>query len=157
MRHVLKPTQIIPLLLCFALSACAGESTETTTPAASSAEQSGLSQAQLEHGIGPIEAFDPGPIDASLAATGLELYTIKCSACHKMGERYVGPDLRLVTDTRSPAYVMNMILNPEEMIQKHPEARALFAQFMTPMANQSLTQDEARAILEYLRQVAASN
>ena len=144
------------LLFCFSLTACSGESSDTPSPASSATEQSGLSQTELEHGIGPIEAFDPGPIDATLVAKGLDLFTIKCSACHQMGKRYVGPDLQKVTTTRSPAFVMNMILNPEEMIQKHPEAKALFEQFMTPMANQSLTEDEARAILEYLRQVAVS-
>jgi len=155
MTH-LKLTQTILLLVCLLLTACSGESSDTEAQTSSAAVPEGLSQAQIEHGIGPIEAFDPGPIDAALAATGLEVYTIKCSACHKMSDRYVGPPLGLVTTLRSPAYIMNMMLNPEEMVQKHPEARALFAQFMTPMPSQNLTEEDARAILEYLRQQASS-
>jgi mono/diheme cytochrome c family protein len=138
-------------IVIFALfmAACGGGQSEA--PNAASTAATGLSAAQLEHGIGPVEAFDPGPIDPNLADHGQEVFTIKCSACHKMDTRYVGPPLGDVTSRRSPAYVMNMILNPAEMVEKHPEAKALFAQFMTPMPNQSLTKDEARAVLEYLR------
>lgn len=142
----------IILIMTFFLAACGGGASET--PQSSQGGDSGLSAEQLENGIGPVSPFEVGPIDPVLAKTGLETFTTKCSACHKMDERYVGPALADVTTRRSPAYIMNMILNPEEMIQKHPEAKALFAQFMTPMANQHLTEDEARAVLEYLRQQA---
>ncbi|RMH60760.1 MAG: cytochrome c [Bacteroidetes bacterium] len=90
-------------------------------------------------------------IDAALAAQGEAVFNMKCAACHKMDQRYVGPPLGDVLARRSPAYVMNMMLNPEEMLQKHPAARELLAQYMTPMPNQTLTHDEARAILEFLR------
>jgi hypothetical protein len=47
---------------------------------------------------------------------------------------------------------MNMILNPEEMLQKDPLAKALFMEFNGQlMTDQQLTVDEARAILEYFR------
>ena len=75
----------------------------------------------------------------------------KCAACLKLEERYVGPPLGTVLSNRTPAYVMNMILNPDEMVKNHPEAKAMLAQFLTPMPNQNLTEDEARAVLEYLR------
>jgi mono/diheme cytochrome c family protein len=140
------------LILSIFLAACGGEAQQGQQ--AGPAAENGLSAEQLENGIGPVSPFEVGPIDPVLAKTGLETFTTKCSACHKIDERYVGPALGDVTTRRTPAYIMNMILNPEEMIQKHPEAKALFAQFMTPMANQHLTEDEARAVLEYLRQQA---
>jgi hypothetical protein len=37
------------------------------------------------------------------------------------------------------------------MIEKHPEARALLRVFRTRMANQGLTEDETRAIVEWLK------
>jgi hypothetical protein len=46
---------------------------------------------------------------------------------------------------------MNMILNPMEMVERHPVAKQLLAEHMTFMANQNLTVDDARAVLEYLR------
>jgi len=47
---------------------------------------------------------------------------------------------------------MNMILNPEVMVKEDPLAKELMAEFNgAPMANQGLTEDQARSILEYFR------
>jgi hypothetical protein len=47
---------------------------------------------------------------------------------------------------------MNMILDPEKMVKEDQLAKDLFMEFNgAPMSNQSLSQDDARAILEYLR------
>lgn len=135
--------------LVVSLAACGGDAADQggNTPA----EPAGLTQAQLEKGIGPITSVDVSALDAALAAQGEQVFTVKCSACHKMADRYVGPPLGTVASERSPEFIMNMILNPEEMIQKHPDVKAMLGQFMTPMPNQHLTEDEARAVLEYLR------
>lgn len=97
--------------------------------------------------------MDLGPVDATLAAQGEEIYTTRCTTCHKMNERYIGPAMAGLMDRRSPEWVMNMILAPEKMLQGDPEAQALLAEYNVPMTNQNLTQDEARAVLEYLRQL----
>jgi hypothetical protein len=47
---------------------------------------------------------------------------------------------------------MNMILNPTEMTQKDPQAKALLAEHLTQMTNQNVEEKDARALLEYLRQ-----
>lgn len=113
----------------------------------------GLTAFQEEHGIGPMKApVDvPGPVDKALAASGAKLFEQKCSACHKMDERYVGPPLGNVTKRRTPTFVMNMILNPQEMVQKHPTSKKLLAEFLVPMPNLNLSTGEARQVLEYLR------
>ena len=114
-----------------------------------------LSAFELENGIGPIkEAVVLGPLDPRLAAQGEQIFSGKCGACHKMKEKYVGPALGQVTQRRTPAYVMNMILDPEEMYERHPVAQQLLAEHMTQMPNLGLTQDEARAVVEYLRSQA---
>jgi mono/diheme cytochrome c family protein len=142
------------------LAGCAKGEHETKggekTEAAESHEQGegeGLTTFQLKNGIGPItEEVKVGPVDKALAAQGEKLFAAKgCTACHKMGEKYVGPALGGVTERRTPTYVMNMILNPQEMYERHPVAHELLAEFMTQMPNLNLTRDEARAILEYLR------
>jgi cytochrome c1 len=46
---------------------------------------------------------------------------------------------------------MNMILNPQEMVERHPVAKQLLAEHMTYMPNQGLTEEQARQVLEYLR------
>jgi len=46
-----------------------------------------------------------------------------------------------------------MMLNPEANYQRHPEIKKLLAEYLTQMPNQNLTLDEAKAILDYFRQV----
>lgn len=48
---------------------------------------------------------------------------------------------------------MNMILNPSEMVQKDPIAKGHLAEYPTQMPFQNVSQEDARAILEYLRSV----
>ena len=141
------------LLLALGLTACGGETDGADNGASGTTEESGgLTQAQIEKGIGPIESVELSEtIDESLVAQGEPIFTTKCTACHKMDERYVGPPLGDVLEHRTPEYIMNMMLNPAEMLEKHPAAKEMLAQYMTPMPNQNLTEDDARAILEYLR------
>jgi len=108
-----------------------------------------------DKGIGPISSITLGEIDEAMAAEGKEVFKAKCSACHKMSKRFVGPGLAGVTERRTPEWIMNMILNPEEMVDKNPIAKQLLAEYLSPMANQSLTEKEARLILEYFRTVKA--
>ena len=112
-----------------------------------------LTAVELEQGIGPIRDLELGPVDAELAATGEQAFTLKCSACHKIEERYVAPMLGDVLSRRRPEFVMNMMLNATEMVQRHPEVQKLLAEFFTPMTVQVTDESEARAILEYLRSV----
>lgn len=104
-------------------------------------------------GIGPVKKIDLSPIDASLAEQGKKLFEAKCSACHKIGERYVGPNLKDVTKRRGPEWIMNMILNPIEMTQEDPVAKELIATYLTQMTFQNISEEEARKILEYFRQI----
>jgi mono/diheme cytochrome c family protein len=125
--------------------------TNAGTPATTPATPAALTPEQMELGIGPVKQLTLAVLDEELAEHGHEVFNLKCAACHKMDQRYVGPPLGQVLERRKPEYVMNMMLNPAEMVEKHPTAKELLAQFMTPMPNQNLTQDEARAVLEYLR------
>jgi mono/diheme cytochrome c family protein len=114
--------------------------------------EEGLTPFQLQNGIGPLtQELKVGPLDKTLAAKGEQIFNAKCTACHKMNEKYVGPPLGDVATRRTPTYIMNWILNPAEMQEKHPVARQLLAEYMTQMPNLGLTMDEARAILEYFR------
>ena len=139
-------------------TACAGGDSASTEDAGAASPAGELTADELENGLGPIRSVDvtEGVIDADLAASGEQIFVLKCSACHKMDERYVGPPLGDVTTKRSGPYVMNMILNPAEMLERHPEARKMLAEYYTPMAFQDVTEEDARALLEYLRQVALS-
>lgn len=116
----------------------------------------GLSDFERENGVGPIKeklVLDT-TIDTLKAFYGKNIFEAKCLQCHKLDERYTGPAQRDVTKRRSPEYILNMILNPEEMLQKHPEAQKMLAEYPTKMTFQNVTVEEAKKILEYFRKVA---
>lgn len=144
-------------LLALNVAACGNadsNGSETRTPASNTATTAdgGLTPEQTKNGIGPIKHVSiSDTIGEDLAERGEEIFKMKCAACHKMDIRYVGPPLRDVVVRRSPEYIMNMLLNTQEMIEKHPAAKELLAQYMTPMPNQNLTEEDARALLEHLR------
>ncbi len=102
-------------------------------------------------GIGPIKSVTLDAIDDAMVAKGKEIFKINCTACHKFKKRYIGPGLNGITERRSPEWIMNMILNADEMLQKDPVAKALIAEYNAPMAQQQISEEEARAILEYFR------
>lgn len=107
-----------------------------------------------EFGIGPVkEEMKLTPVDANLYAKGEQIFTVKCIACHKFNSRLVGPPLKDVTKRRRPEWIMNQILNPLEMTQKDKVSKELFAQYLVQMTFQDVTQDDARALLEYFRAV----
>jgi mono/diheme cytochrome c family protein len=151
--------RLAALSALLASAACGGEAppadAPSGTPAASApaAASAGaeLTAVELEQGLGPIRDLQLGPVDDALAKEGETAFTTKCSACHKLAERYVGPELGQVLSRRRPEFVMNQILNSNEMVQRHPVVKELLAQYYTPMPVQVTDQAEARAILEYLR------
>jgi mono/diheme cytochrome c family protein len=104
-------------------------------------------------GIGPITSMSfPDEIDTALAAQGEAKYQAICTACHMPNQRMIGPALAGVYERRSPEWVMNMILNPDGMLREDPIAKALLKEYNNAiMLNQNLTQEEARAVAEYLR------
>ena len=87
-----------------------------------------------------------------MALLGKDVYDKMCTACHKPDKNFIGPAPKGILERRSPEWVMNMILNPEEMINKDPIAKKLLMEFNgAPMANQNLTEEQARQVLEYFR------
>lgn len=143
---------LLVISLTLFLGCGGGSETGNNKSPSAEKESSGLTEFEQKNGIGPVtEKIELGEIDKALAKKGEGMFETKCSACHKLDERYVGPAQRDLLDTRSPEYVMNMILNPEEMVKKHPEAKKMLQEFMTPMPNQNLSREEARSILEYFR------
>ncbi len=149
------------LVLSLAVGACStgegaadgGPEAESSAAAATTSDE--LSAFEREHGIGPVTApLELGALDAALAERGEELFQLKCMACHRLDERYIGPPLGDVLDRHTPAYVMNMMLNPTEMVERHPYAEALLAEYLAPMPFQDLSEADARALLEYLRTAA---
>lgn len=104
-------------------------------------------------GVGPIQSVVlNAEIDQAMAAEGKTVYDQMCMACHRIGKKFIGPAPNGILQRRSPEWVMNMILNPDAMVKEDPLAKDLLQEFNgSPMANQSLTEVQARAVLEYFR------
>ncbi len=115
--------------------------------------ETGLTEFQEEHGIGPFtEPFElDEPVDEDLAAQGEELYEFNCEACHMLDESFVGPALGGVLERRTPTFVLNMIMNPDEMARRHPVVQELLRDYPVIMPYQNISEEQAIAILEYLR------
>lgn len=149
--------------LAFGFTACGGggDAKEETPEAVATPEEVVAEEVVVEKadpldniGIGPITTVDFGEeVDVELAAIGKAVFEIKCTACHKPTERHVGPSLAGVYQRRNPVWVMNMLLNPNEMVEKDPVAKQLLSDYASHMADQNLTEDEARQIAEYLRTI----
>lgn len=138
---------IYALAMALAIASCSQKEKEAG-PAGNQAAPA----AALSKGVGPVQSVAVGAIDEALVAKGQTIFAGTCSACHKMDARYVGPALAGVTKRRAPEWIMNMILNPSGMTASDETAKALLGEYMTQMSV-NVTQDDARAVLEYFRKL----
>jgi mono/diheme cytochrome c family protein len=139
----MKPIAVLVLVL--ALAGCAkGSGTEQTSSA-------GTTAAASKYDKGPRAAEEP--IDQALVKQGEGLFQTKgCSACHGIGRRISCPDLQDVPMQRTAEWMEHQILHPEVMTKEDPIAHQLFAQYSLQMPNQQLTEPEAKAVIEFLKQ-----
>ncbi len=130
-------------------TAASPEKTEPEVTASKASERIALDN----KGVGPVTAVSlNAEIDPELATQGEGIYNQMCLACHRVGKKFIGPAPNNILERRSPEWVMNMILNPEVMVREDPLAKDLMIEFNgSPMANQGLTEDQARAVLEFFR------
>lgn len=83
--------------------------------------------------------------------SGENIANVKCASCHKFTEeKLVGPGWKDVTKRRTPEWIMNFITNPDPMLDKDPEAQAMLELCLVRMPNQSLSDGEARNLLEFM-------
>jgi len=92
------------------------------------------------------------PLNAGWVTAGKGIYEMKCQSCHRLtGEKLVGPGWKDVTKRRKPVWIMNMINNTEMMLDSDPEAQKLLELCMVRMPNQNLSKEDARQVIEYMR------
>ena len=104
-------------------------------------------------GVGKIKNLKlPTTIDNAMVERGAALFKTNCTACHKVGKRFIGPSPSGIMERRSPEWIMNMILDPQLMVEQDRCAKDLLVEFNgAAMANQNMTEEQARDILEYFR------
>ncbi|SMC42651.1 c-type cytochrome [Cellulophaga tyrosinoxydans] len=155
--------KIFGLLVATALFVSCGEKKEekkdgfemnrTKTEKKSEEVSEGVPVDMDNEGIGPYKNIKfPAEINKELAAAGEAKYNTVCTACHMADQRMIGPALSGVYERRNPAWVMNMLANPTEMIKEDPIAKALLKEYNNAiMLNNNLSDEDTRAIAEYLR------
>ena len=105
-----------------------------------------------DKGIGPVTSVTLAALDSAMAEQGKTIYNSKCTACHHPTEKLIGPPQKGIFEKRTPEWIMNMMLNPQEMLDKNPIAQKLLKEYSNiPMTSQGLSEEDARKILEYLR------
>lgn len=156
--------KIISLCTVFAmiaiLSACGGsdqnKQNENASDAtvAETANANGNPSYDPNRGEGKFTTVEVGEkLDVALAADGKKAFDIKCSSCHKLTEeKLVGPGWKDVTKRRQAPWIMNFITNTDEMLNKDPAAQAQLEICLVRMPNQSLSDADARALLEFMRE-----
>ncbi|MBL7878084.1 MAG: cytochrome c [Cyclobacteriaceae bacterium] len=105
-------------------------------------------------GIGAIKNVTLNtPLDQERVKRGVEIYNMKCQACHKLDDkRVVGPGWKDITTRRKPEWIMNMILNVDVMLEQDEEAQKMLELCLMRMPNQNLSIGDARDVLEFMRQ-----
>lgn len=149
LKSIIVATIAIPAV--YFLSACGGGVDKDAKPL----DVEELTKNQPEtHGT-EIKAGDiqvTNPLNAEWVTGGKSIYELKCQSCHRLTEeKLVGPGWKGVTQRRKPEWIMNMATNVDMMLEKDAEAQKLLEQCMVRMPNQNLSKEDARKVLEFMR------
>jgi cytochrome c551/c552 len=100
--------------------------------------------------VGPRAA--ESPVNEGIAGTGEQLFKSKtCSTCHGWGVKITGPDLKGVTSRRTAQWMQAWIQHPDVMTKQDPIAHELLAKYAVQMPNLNIKEDEAQALIEFLK------
>jgi cytochrome c5 len=134
------------------LVSCRSKGGNTTNDAATSAA-SGM-QSTDPKGIGKFrEVTLTDTPDKNLVTQGQTLYGARCQSCHLLtDEKVVGPGWKGITGQRTPEWLMNFMTNTDEMLDKDTAGQNMLEKWGVRMPNQELSDADARALLEFMRQ-----
>lgn len=159
-NHTMKKLIILPVaIIIFIIASCGGSSSKNSASdnasatAQTASTDNGNPSYDPKRGEGKFTHVDiPATLDAAKADAGNKVYSVKCSACHKLtDEKLVGPGWLGVTKKLSAEWIMNFSTNPDIMLNKDPEAQAQLEICLVRMPNQNLTDDDARNVYEFMR------
>ena len=146
-------TRLLALTICAVfLFECSSKNENDQKKAIDKYKTAAAKDPMKNKGIGPVQSVVLNDIDQKMVEDGKVLYDQLCTACHKIEKKFIGPSPKGIMDRRSPEWIMNMIMNPEEMTKNDPIAKQLLIEANgAPMANQNVSEEDARKILEYFR------
>jgi mono/diheme cytochrome c family protein len=153
-----KTVVMLAFAVPFLFASCGGgeaknevkEEVKTEAPAA---EETADGDYDSERGIGNFDNIEAGALDKAMADKGKGIAQTKCFSCHKpTTEKLVGPGWAGVTQRRTLHWIMNFITNPDPNIDKDPEVKKQLEECLVRMPNQNLAENDARSIVEFMRQ-----
>jgi mono/diheme cytochrome c family protein len=143
----MKPITVLLYASFITLGACSQQQANEQQPGSEAAAAAPAKQKYYK-----VTHVEVGPtIDQAKVKAGTDIFDVKCTACHKLDERYVGPALGKVTQRRTPEYIMNMILDTETMINNDDTVQCLLQTYLLKMPDQHVDENDARNVLEFLR------
>lgn len=153
-----KSIKFLIAIVALVAVGCGGQENKSTSAVSSAEIEEDLGPASTritleDKGVGQITSVSlDAEVNQEMVAAGKTIYDNNCTACHKLDKRFIGPSPRGIMERRSPEWIMNMILDPQLMTEQDRCAKDLLIEFNgAAMANQNLTVDETRSILEYFR------
>ena len=144
---------ILIAVIGLAVACNSNDKSKENTASDTSASTTGAADANNPKGVGPHQNVQlTHPLDEKMVTEGQNIYNVKCGACHKLtNEKLVGPGWKGVTDRRKPEWIMNFVTNTEEMLEKDTAAQNMLEVCLVKMPDQNLAENDARAILEFMR------
>ncbi|TDO26513.1 c-type cytochrome [Sediminibacterium goheungense] len=148
---------IVILTLGSLIAACGGGNSHAPATAAASTEKTEPGKDNPSYdpnrGEGKFKDVQINPkLDLALAGEGNKVYNVKCGSCHKLSEeKLVGPGWKGVTSRHEAAWILNFITNTDAMLNIDPKAQAQLEICLVRMPNQSLTDQEALSLYEFMR------
>jgi hypothetical protein len=113
-----------------------------------------FAQQVKDKGIGPVKNIELGPLNKKMADDGKALFMSKCTVCHDLDQKKLGPPLRNVTSNRTPEYIMNLLVNSSQMLKEDIILKDLIKKYNNlPMTDPGFNQAQAREVVEYLRSI----
>lgn len=96
-----------------------------------------------------VDTFPEG--NGDVAAKGDAVFKeMGCVACHTIGKgKLTGPDLQGVTERREEEWLRKWLKSPDTMIYTDPVAKEMLKEYMVPMPNQGLTDEQIDILVEY--------
>lgn len=145
---------MIFLAIGIVIYACSQGGQQSATEQAAGTAETASSGYDPKRGEGKFDHVEVGEsLDAQMAKEGKLIADLKCASCHKYtDERLVGPGWAGVSKKHRPEWIMNFITNPDPMIDKDPELQAQLEICLVRMPNQNLSDEDARNILEFMRE-----
>ncbi len=103
-----------------------------------------------------MQKFKPSAIELKNLLPGeLEFLNYGCTACHKFGKDFNGPDLLMVDKRRSDEWLKSWIMYPEKH-RKEADIEAMRQKYKLAMPNQNVSEQDISKIIEFLKAKSAA-